>query len=34
MMVKIYAFKIIFKSYDPFQSYQLACPANSARKAG
>ena len=34
MMVKIYAIEIIFKSHEPFQSYQLTAPANSARKAG
>ena len=34
MMMKIYAIEIIFKSHKPFQSYQLAGPANSARKAG
>ena len=28
------AIKIIFKSHEPFQSYQLTGPANSARKAG
>ena len=33
MMMKIYAIKIIFKSHEPFQSNQLADPANSARKA-
>ena len=31
---KIYAIEIIFKSNEPFQSFQLAGPANSARKAG
>ena len=31
-MVKIYAIEIIFKSHEPFQSYQLTGPANSARK--
>ena len=34
MMVKIYAIEIISKSHEPFQGYQLAGPANSARKAG
>ena len=34
MMVKIYTIEIIFKSYEPFQSYQLTGPANSASKAG
>ena len=29
-MVKIYAIEIIFKSHEPFQSYQLTGPANSA----
>ena len=30
----IYAIEIIFKSHEPFQSYQLTGPANSASKAG
>ena len=30
MMVKIYAIEIIFKPHEPFQSYQLTGPANSA----
>ena len=34
MMVKIYAIEITFKSHEPFQSYLLTAPANSARKAG
>ena len=34
MMVKTYAIEIIFKSHEPFQSYQLTGLANSARKAG
>ena len=34
MMMEIYAIEIIFKSHEPFQSYQLTSPANSARKAG
>ena len=34
MMMEIYAIEIIFKSHEPFQSYQLTGPANSARKAG
>ena len=34
MMVEIYAIEIIFKSHEPFQSYQLTAPANSAKKAG
>ena len=34
IMMKIYAIEIIFKSHEPFQSYQLTGPANSARKAG
>jgi len=33
MMVKIYAIEIIFKSYEPFQSYELTGQATSARKA-
>ena len=33
-MVKIYAIEIILKSHEPFQSYQLTGPANSARMAG
>jgi hypothetical protein len=33
-MVKIYAIEIIFKSHEPFQSYKLTDPANSASKAG
>ena len=33
MMMKIYAIDIIFKSNEPFQSYLLTGPANSARKA-
>ena len=33
-MVKIYANEVIFKSHEPFQSNQVAAPANSARKAG
>ena len=34
MMVKIYAIEIIFKSHEPFQSYQLTGQANLAKKAG
>ena len=34
MMVKTYAIEIILKSHEPFQSYQLTGPANSADKAG
>ena len=37
MMVKIYAIEIIFKSLEPFQSYQLtglAYPASLAELAG
>ena len=34
MMLKIYTIEIIFKSHEPFQSYQLADRANSAKKAG
>ena len=34
LMVKIYVIEIIFKSHEPFQSYQLPGPANLARKAG
>ena len=33
-MVKTYAIEIIFKSHEPFQSYTLTGPANSASKAG
>ena len=32
--VKIYAIGINLKFHEPFQSYQLTAPANSARKAG
>ena len=31
MMVKIYAIEIIFKSQEPFQSYQLAQPIQPER---
>ena len=34
MMVKSGAIEIIFKSHEPFQSYQLTGPAYSARKVG
>ena len=34
MMVKTYAIEIFFRPHEPFQSYQLTGPANSARKAG
>ena len=34
MMVKVYAIEIIFKSHEPFQSYQQTGPDNSANKAG
>ena len=33
-MMKMYAIEIIFKSHEPFQSYQLTGTPNSARKAG
>ena len=33
-MVEIYAIEIIFKSREPFQSYQLTAPVNLARKTG
>ena len=32
MRVKTYAIEIIFKSLEPFQSYQLTGPTNSAGK--
>ena len=34
MMMKIYAIEIIFKSHEPFQSYQITGQADSAKKAG
>ena len=33
MTMKIYAIEIIFKSHEPFESYQLTALANSATKA-
>ena len=34
LMMKIYAIKIIFKPYEPFQSYLLTGQADSAKKDG